>query len=112
MEADIGLVIDPGAERLYVVDDTGVEVPLEKALLLFVKLVAQQAGRGEKIVLPLTVTHVAEQLAGAFDVEVVRTKVSLPALGEASHGGRRRVRRARSAAATSSRRSCRPSTPS
>ena len=84
MEADLGLVIGPGAERLYVVDDTGAEVPLEKALLLFVKLVAQQASRGEKLVLPLTVTHLAEALAEPFGVEVERTKVSLPALAQAS----------------------------
>ena len=84
MEADLGLVIDPGAERLYLVDETGAEVPLEKALLLFVKLVAQQAAKGEKIVLPLTVTHLAETLAGEFGVEVVRTKVSLPALAQAA----------------------------
>ncbi len=53
MEADLGVVIGPGAERIYIIDDQGVEVPTEKALLLFVKLVAQQASRGEKIVLPL-----------------------------------------------------------
>ena len=86
MEADLGLVIDPGAERLYVVDDTGVEVPLEKVLLLYVKLVAQQAAKGERIVLPLTVTRLAEQLAGEFDVEVERTKVSLPELALAAAG--------------------------
>jgi mannose-1-phosphate guanylyltransferase / phosphomannomutase len=84
MDADMGLIIDPGAERLYVVDDRGVEVSLEQALLLFVKLVAQQATRGQRIVLPLTVTHIAEQLAGAFDVGVTRTKVSLPELALAS----------------------------
>ena len=84
MEADLGLVIGPGAERLYLVDDTGAEVPLEKALLLYVKLVAQQAVKGERIVLPLTVTHLAERLAGEFGVEVERTKVSLPALALAA----------------------------
>jgi len=84
MDADLGFVIDPGAERLYLVDDTGVDVPLEKALLLFVKLVAQQADPGEKIVLPLTVTRLAERLAGEFGVQVVRTKVSLAALSQAS----------------------------
>ena len=78
MEADLGVVIGPGAERLYVIDDRGVEVPTEKALLLFVKLVAQQASKGEKIVLPLTVTHIAEHLE--------RTKVSLPELAKASLG--------------------------
>ena len=45
MEADLGLVIGPGAERLYIVDETGAEVPLEKALLLYVKLVAQTGRR-------------------------------------------------------------------
>ncbi len=84
MEADMGVIIGPGAERLYIVDERGHEVPLEKALLLFVKLVAQHAGKGEKIVLPLTVTRLAEQLAGELGVEVRRTKVSLPALAQAA----------------------------
>jgi mannose-1-phosphate guanylyltransferase/phosphomannomutase len=84
MEADMGVIIGPGAERVYIVDERGHEVPLEKALLLYVKLVAQHAGKGEKIVLPLTVTRLAEQLAGEFGVEVGRTKVSLPALAQAA----------------------------
>jgi len=84
MEADMGIIIGPGAERVYIVDERGHEVPLEKALLLYVKLVAQHAGKGEKIVLPLTVTRLAEQLAGEFGVEVRRTKVSLPALAQAA----------------------------
>ena len=84
MEADMGIIVGPGAERMYIVDERGHEVPLEKALLLFVKLVAQHAAKGEKIVLPLTVTHLAEQLAGEFDVEVRRAKVSLPALARAA----------------------------
>ncbi len=83
MEADLGLVIDPGAERLYIVDDRGVEVPFEKALLLFVRLVARQAAPGQKIVLPLTVTQLAERLAAEAGVEIVRTEVSLPAVARA-----------------------------
>ena len=84
MEADMGIIIGPGAERMYIVDERGHEVPLEKALLLYVKLVAQHASKGEKIVLPLTVTRLAEQLAGEYGVEVERAKVSLPALAQAS----------------------------
>jgi mannose-1-phosphate guanylyltransferase/phosphomannomutase len=86
MEADLGLIIDPGAERLYLVDDQGSEVPLEKALLLFVKLVAQQAGRGQRIVVPLTVTRLAERMAEPFGVQVTRTKVSLPELAKEASG--------------------------
>ena len=86
MEADLGLVIGPDAERLFIVDDGGAEVPMEKALLLFVRLVAQQASKGERIALPLTVTRLAEELARPFGIEVVRTKVSLPALAQAATG--------------------------
>jgi mannose-1-phosphate guanylyltransferase/phosphomannomutase len=84
MEADLGFVIGPAAERLYLVDDRGREVPAEKLLLLFVRLVAQQASPGARITLPLTVTRLAERLAAPFGVEVVRSPVSLPALARAS----------------------------
>jgi mannose-1-phosphate guanylyltransferase/phosphomannomutase len=84
MEADLGVVIGPGAERIFLVDDHGEEVPQEKGLLLFVKLVAQHAAKGDKIVLPLTVTRLAERLAGESGVEIERTKVSLSELAKAS----------------------------
>jgi len=86
MGADMGIVLDPGAERLYMVDETGREIPLEKLLLLFVRLVSVRARAGQKIALPLTVTRLAEELTAPWDVEVLRTKVSLPALMEAATG--------------------------
>ncbi len=84
MGADLGAVIDPGAERLYLVDELGQEIPLERALLLFVRLVAATLPPGRKIALPLTVTRLAEDMAAPFGVEIERTKVSLPALTEAA----------------------------
>ena len=84
MGADLGAVIDPGAERLYLVDELGQEIPLERALLLFVRLVAGSLPKGQKIALPLTVTRLAEEMARPFGVEIERTKVSLPALMEAA----------------------------
>ena len=84
MGADLGAVIDPGAERLYLVDELGQEIPLEKALLLFVRLVAGSLPKGRKIALPLTVTSLAEEMAAPFGIEIERTKVSLPALTEAA----------------------------
>ncbi len=86
MEADFGVVFDPGAETLLVIDDSGAEIPSEKALLLFVRLVAERALPGAKLVLPLTVTSRAEAVAGEYEVEIVRTKVSSPALARASLG--------------------------
>lgn len=94
MNADLGVVLDPAAELLYLVDDRGDEVPLEKALLLYVSLVSQAAAdtkppsakrRGTPTVaLPLTVTRQADILAEQYGVQVERTKVSLPALTEAA----------------------------
>ena len=84
MGADLGAVIDPGGERLYLVDERGQEIPLEKALLLFVRLMAATLPAGKKIALPLTVTRLAEEIAEPYGVAIERTKVSLPALMEAS----------------------------
>ena len=85
MGADLGAVFDPAAELLYLVDDRGREVPQEKALLLFVKLVCEaETGSGARVALPLTVTRLAEELARQAGVEVFRTKVSLPALTAAA----------------------------
>lgn len=86
MEADMGLVIDSAAERIIVVDERGREIPFERMLLLFVRLIAGRAKPGEKIVLPLTITSRAEQVASGSPVEVLRTQVSLPALASASLG--------------------------
>jgi mannose-1-phosphate guanylyltransferase/phosphomannomutase len=84
MGADLGMVVDSGGERIYLVDELGNEIPLERALLLFVRLVAGVARKGQKIALPLTVTRLAEEMARPYGIEVVRTKVSLPALMEAA----------------------------
>jgi mannose-1-phosphate guanylyltransferase/phosphomannomutase len=85
MGADLGVVFDPAAELMYLVDERGEEVPQEKALLLFVKLVCERySGSGARLALPLTVTRSADTLAAAAGVEVVRTKVSLSALTEAA----------------------------
>jgi mannose-1-phosphate guanylyltransferase/phosphomannomutase len=84
MGADVGVILEPGAERMYLVDEKGDEIPLEKALLLFVKLVSREGQKGQKIALPLTVTQLAEEIAAPYGVAIERTKVSLPALMDAS----------------------------
>ena len=85
MGGDLGVVFDPAAELVYLVDERGEEVALEKTLLLFVKLVCEaNAAAGRTIALPLTVTRLADEIAAAYGVKVTRTKVSLPALTEAA----------------------------
>jgi mannose-1-phosphate guanylyltransferase/phosphomannomutase len=81
--ADLGITIDNAAEKMFLVDETGSEIPPEKTLFLLLKLVAGSKGKG-KIALPLTVSSLAERLVEGSGVEIVRTKVSQAALTEAA----------------------------
>ncbi len=78
--ASLGAVIDPDGERLILADDTGRVLDDTQALLAFVALDAAHLDDGQAIALPLTATMHAEALARDRGVEVVRTKLSNPAL--------------------------------
>jgi mannose-1-phosphate guanylyltransferase / phosphomannomutase len=74
--ADLGAVFDRSAERLYLVDEQAREVPVEQALLLFLRLLGSNGRRG-KLAFPVTVTSQVERLVADSDLEVVRTPASL-----------------------------------
>jgi mannose-1-phosphate guanylyltransferase/phosphomannomutase len=83
--ADFGVVLDRAAERLYLLDESGREIPVEQSLLLFLKLIGQNGKRG-KLAFPITVTsHVDTMLEGS-GLEVVRTPASLGELTKAAAG--------------------------
>jgi mannose-1-phosphate guanylyltransferase/phosphomannomutase len=82
--ADLGAVFDRAAERLNLIDEQADEVPTDRTLLLFLRLLGSN-GRHGKLVLPTTVTGQAEQLA-SNGLEVVRTPASLPELTKAAAG--------------------------
>ena len=82
--ADLGAVFDRAAERLYLVDDTGREVPVEQALLLFLSLIGA-SGRTGKVAFPVTVTSQVDVLVDG-KLEVVRTPNSLADLTRAAAG--------------------------
>jgi mannose-1-phosphate guanylyltransferase/phosphomannomutase len=77
--ADLAVVFDRAAERLYLVDETGHEIPVDRALLLFVRLLASNGRRG-KLAFPVTVTRQVEELTRESDLEVIRTPASLAEL--------------------------------
>ncbi|MBV8079871.1 MAG: NTP transferase domain-containing protein [Actinobacteria bacterium] len=80
--ADLGAVFDRAGERLYLIDEQANEVPMTATLLLFIRLLAQR-GRGGRLVLPTTVTGLAEELA-TDALEVVRTPSALAELTKAA----------------------------
>jgi mannose-1-phosphate guanylyltransferase/phosphomannomutase len=70
--ADLGAVFDRAGERLFLVDEQGHELPVEKTLLLFLRLLGAAGKRGT-VAVPITVTSRVEELAGEAGLEVVRT---------------------------------------
>jgi mannose-1-phosphate guanylyltransferase/phosphomannomutase len=81
--ADFGVVFDRAAERLYLVDERGREIPVEQALLLFLRLIGSNGKRG-KLAFPITVTSQVEHLLEGSGLEVVRTPASLADLTKAA----------------------------
>jgi mannose-1-phosphate guanylyltransferase/phosphomannomutase len=77
--ADLGVVFDGAAERLYLIDERGREIPVEQALLLFLRLISRN-GRQGKLAFPITVTSQVDHLVEGSGLEVVRTPASLAEL--------------------------------
>jgi mannose-1-phosphate guanylyltransferase/phosphomannomutase len=81
--ADLGVVFDLAAERLYLVDETGKEVAVERALLLFLRLIASNGHPG-KLAFPVTVTSEVDRMVEGSGLEIVRTPNSLADLTRAA----------------------------
>jgi mannose-1-phosphate guanylyltransferase/phosphomannomutase len=81
--ADFGVVIDQAAERLYLVDEQGQEVPTDQELLLFVWLMSRD-GKAGSVALPITATSLVEEIVAGSDLEIRRTPASLAALTRAA----------------------------
>jgi mannose-1-phosphate guanylyltransferase/phosphomannomutase len=77
--ADLGVVFDRAAERLYLIDESGHEIPAEQALLLFLRLIGSDGRRG-KLAFPVTVTSQVDQIVKGSGLEVIRTRASLSEL--------------------------------
>jgi mannose-1-phosphate guanylyltransferase/phosphomannomutase len=84
-EAELGVLMDNAAERIYLLDDRGRQIPPQVTLLLFVKLLCE-TGRKGKIAVPVNISSQVEKIAGASGNEVMRTKVSRSELMRASMG--------------------------
>jgi mannose-1-phosphate guanylyltransferase/phosphomannomutase len=81
--ADLGAILDRAAERLYLVDERGREIPVEQSLLLFLRLLGTDGRRG-KLAFPITVTSQVDRLLEGSGLEVVRTPASLADLTKAA----------------------------
>jgi len=81
--ADLGAVFDRAAERLYLIDEQAREIPVDQALLLFLRLIASNGSVG-KLAFPITVTSQVERIVADSGLEVIRTPASLADLTRAA----------------------------
>jgi mannose-1-phosphate guanylyltransferase/phosphomannomutase len=81
--ADFGAVFDGAGERLFLIDERSREVPVDLALLLYLRLIGSN-GHSGKLAFPVTVTSQVDRLVEGTGFEVIRTPASLQALTQAA----------------------------
>ncbi len=74
--ADLGVLIDSPAERLWLVDEHSRPIAPETALLLFVRELAASNGGG-RLLVPINESRMVEEIANGQSLHVERTKASL-----------------------------------
>jgi mannose-1-phosphate guanylyltransferase/phosphomannomutase len=72
LDADVGFMIDNGAERVYIVDEKGKIIPNETAQIL-TALLAMKTYKKGAIAVPVNSSCVIEDLAAEYGMEVLRT---------------------------------------
>jgi mannose-1-phosphate guanylyltransferase/phosphomannomutase len=81
--AHLGAVLDPDAEHLTLIDDSGHVLSNEEALLALLRMVSGHL-LGDTMAVPVSVTQHAEVIAAEHGVQVRRTKMSTSALMDAA----------------------------
>lgn len=80
---DFGVMLDAGAEKLFIVDEKGDILSGDESLALMTYLTLKHNGK-KTIATPVTSSRVIEELAKNFRGKVIRTKTSSRALMEAA----------------------------
>lgn len=73
LEANVGMLVDPGGEKLIVVDDRGRAIHANELLALIVLLVVR-GKKGARVAVPVTAPSVIERIAQEHGATVFRTK--------------------------------------
>ncbi|MDE2572462.1 MAG: NTP transferase domain-containing protein, partial [bacterium] len=73
LEANAGVLVDPGGEQLTVVDDRGRAIHANELLALAVLLVVRAKSRA-RVAVPVSAPSVIERIAREHGAEVIRTK--------------------------------------
>jgi mannose-1-phosphate guanylyltransferase / phosphomannomutase len=83
LKADLGVLIDGPSERITLVDEKGQRINHSAALIMMLKLICEKEKSGT-VVLPMSVTQIADDIAVVNGCEVKRVGISSSALMEAA----------------------------
>lgn len=84
LKADLGVLIDGPSERITLVDEKGQRIGHSAALIMMLKLICESKKSGT-VVLPMSITSVADDIAAMNGCKVKRVSISSSALMEAAH---------------------------
>jgi len=84
LEYDVGCMLDPGAEKMLVVDERGHPIDNDRLLTLMTKLVVLANPAIKKIAVPISASGEVDMLAEELGLTVVKTRDSHLALMEAA----------------------------
>jgi phosphomannomutase len=74
-KADIGIVVDPDADRLVLIMENGEPFIEENTIVLVTEHVLKHSPHGQTVVVNLSTTRAIEDIAEKFDATVIRTPV-------------------------------------
>ena len=83
--ADLGVLLDTGGEKVFLVDEKG-EILAGDLTLALVSLLVMRTQPGGRIVVPVTASRAVERLAAEHGFTVTRSRGTLRALTEAALG--------------------------
>lgn len=86
LKVDLGVMMDAGAEKIFLVDESGAILKGDETLALMTYLTLKHNGK-KYVATPVTSSRVIEEIAKSFKGKVVRTKTSARAMMEVAEDG-------------------------
>jgi len=74
-KADLGIVVDPDADRLVLIMENGEPFIEENTIVLCAEHVLKNSARGQTVVVNLSTTRAVEDIAAKYHAKVIRTPV-------------------------------------
>lgn len=83
LQAHVGVMIDAGAQKIFIADNQGRVLDGDRALALMALLV-MRAKPGSRVGIPISATRVIDELAGKYQGKIVRLKTQYNSMLEAA----------------------------